>query len=191
MTFSDITDFIGMADFECLRDTTFFIIDYDFVNSDVNGIDLILEKSIQGNSVLATHHFENPDVIKKCLDNQIKIVPKIIFEQIGIEDNRPRVIIADDEKYFLKALNNRLDPHCEIHLFDKPEGLINMVSGFNGSSYFFLDHTFDGSHLKGDDLIEALKGLGEVKLFNISGDSSYHHKDTLKLSKSEIVDYFI
>lgn len=189
MTFSNITDFIEMAGVQCLKDSSFFIIDYDFVNSDVNGIDLILEKNIQRNSVLATHHFENPDVIKKCLDNQIKIVPKIIFEQIEIEDSKPNVVIADDEKYFLKAIKSRLESFCEIHLFEEAEGMIDKVKTFNGNPYFFLDRNFKESHLRGEDLILALKELGDFKLFNISGDSSFHHKDAIKMSKSEIVEF--
>jgi signal transduction histidine kinase len=189
VTFSNTADFLEAASYPGFIESSFFIMDYDFVNSNLNGIDLILEKKLEGRSVLATHNFENEKVIKKCIESNIKILPKIIFDSIQIIDQKTNVFIVDDEKYFLKALKGKLAGKYELHLFESCDRIVQKAIEVEGESFFFIDQNFEGSTIKGESLITSLKDLGKLNLYNISEDPSYFHKEAVKMSKMEIVNF--
>lgn len=174
-----------------LKASTFFVIDYEFVNSTKTGVDLILGHGIKRNSILTTHHFENDDVIKLCSTSRIKICPKTVFTDIRIRPGKVDVYIADDEKYFLQALKSKIDDRFfNLHLFSDCESMLENLELSKDDPYFLLDHNFSENKMKGSSALDILFGFGKTNLYNISEDSSHHSNTAIKIKKSEVLSIF-
>lgn len=169
------------------HETTFFILDYDFNSETSNGREFILQNNLIGKSVLATHHYEDPQVIKDISDFDVKMVPKIIFSEIKIVNRRTNIYIADDEKYFLKTVSDKLNDRFVVKTFDSAEKLLIEVQRAEEGSFFFIDRHFTDSGIMGESVLSSLSLSGKSNLFNISEDSSFFHAGALKIRKSEIV----
>lgn len=171
---------------------TFYFFDYDFVNSTSNGLNCIIDNKITSRSVLATHQHENDDLVSRCLKEGVRIIPKVIFNDIRIVNKAANIFIADDEKYFLKAMRMKLDDSFNVYTFEKSEDLLAFpIHEIEGESFFFIDQNFKGSELKGSDVIASLISSSDLNIYNISEDSTYHQRDTIKLRKSEVLDLLI
>ena len=58
---------------------TFFLVDYDLKDKATDGIKLIKEHGIEGRALLATGHYDDPVTVQKCMQEGIKILPKILL----------------------------------------------------------------------------------------------------------------
>lgn len=188
LTFHDLNSFINFLGAND-NGSTFFIIDYDFVNDSRNGLDVILEYKLTSRAVLATHHFESEDVVKKCIANAAKIIPKIVFDNIRVINECPNVFVVDDEKYFLQAVKSKLDKRFNVHIFESGDGLIEKAHQAVGPTFFFIDRNFNDSAVKGDSTISNLKDIGKSDLYNISEERGFLHKDAIKLRKQELTSF--
>lgn len=188
----EIMTFTSLAELESFvsnndHDKTFFIMDYDFENDNSNGLEFILARNLVGQSVLATHHHDDPQLIKDCNEWSIKLVPKIIFNELRILNRKSVVFIADDEKYFLKAVEDKLKDKFIVKIFESGEKLLSEARQTKDEAFFFIDRNFADSNIKGETVLSSLALAGEKNLFNISEDSSFFHGEALKIRKSEIV----
>ena len=60
-------------------DDTFFLIDYDLRDPTTNGIKLIKQHGLEGRALLVTGHYSDPEIVKRCMQERIKILPKILL----------------------------------------------------------------------------------------------------------------
>ncbi len=61
-----------------------FLIDYEFLNQDDNGLKIITDLEIQNNAILVTSRFDEPFILSDCELQSIKILPKQLAGQIPI-----------------------------------------------------------------------------------------------------------
>ena len=61
-----------------------FLIDYEFLNQNDNGLKIITDFGIQDKAILVTSRFDEPNIRSECEDQKIKILPKQLAGQIGI-----------------------------------------------------------------------------------------------------------
>ncbi len=165
---------------------TFFFIDYNFDNDSFNGLDFIIQKDLSSCSVLATHHFEDEKVCRLSREAGIKILPKTLIEEVHIFNSRPTVFIADDEKYFLKAISGKLEKTFTLVSCATADEIVSKASTLSNEDFFFIDRNFGDSDIRGEDLFELLKGQGKKNLFNISEDIDFYNEHSLKIKKTEI-----
>lgn len=186
-TFSNLQSFhLFMKESD--TENTFFVIDYDLMGENESGIDLIMKYNLSSRSVLATHHYENEEVISACEKNRIKIVPKVVFENIRIMNEKVNVFIADDEAYFLQAIKSRLKHKFNVFTFSDPDLLLENAKSVSGPVFFFIDKNF-GKEDRGDGLLSSLATNGWKDLYNISEDKNFIHNEAVKMRKKEICHF--
>ena len=61
-----------------------FLIDYEFLNQNDNGLKIITDLGIQNKAILVTSRFDEPNIRSECEAQNIKILPKQLAGQIGI-----------------------------------------------------------------------------------------------------------
>merc|ERR1711991_684316 len=83
-----------------------YLVDYEFIGSSINGLDIIQNGylSKNANAVLVTSHFEEEEIISRCDELNVGLVPKglasfIPFKVIPDDDIKeiPPVILIDDD----------------------------------------------------------------------------------------------
>lgn len=62
-----------------------FLIDYEFINQNDNGLKIITELRIQENALLVTSHSDELNIQTECEQQKIKILPKQLTGQIPIQ----------------------------------------------------------------------------------------------------------
>lgn len=185
VTFTNLADLNEyLVSFNC--DSTLFILDYDFENHVMTGIDFILQNNLHANSILVTHHHDDEALISSCINSGIKLIPKVVFNELRIVNDNVNVVIADDEKYFLKAIRGKLDNKFSVTTFENADEILEKTLSLGGESFFFIDRNFDGSSIKGEGILSGLLRAGKTNLYNISEDDSFFHNDALKIRKAEI-----
>lgn len=187
--FSQISDLAEFVKDKGEDRSIFYIVDHDFIDEPMTGLEFILESKIRDRAVLATHHHENGEVVKECEASGVKIIPKIVFQDIRVVNEKANVFIIDDEKYFLEAIKRKLDERFHVHVFENCHGIIEKSTNAQGPSFFFVDKNFEGESADGGDLLSSLRENGQCDLFNISGDNKYFHSDAIKLRKKEIANF--
>ena len=60
--------------------TPFFLMDYDLRDPSTNGIELIKEHELQNRALLVTGLYNDPTVVRNCVQEKIKILPKILLQ---------------------------------------------------------------------------------------------------------------
>ena len=87
--------------FKTLQSTSLFLIDYEFVDQAVSGLDLIESLQIERKSLLVTSRWDDSQIIDRCLERGIQIVPKNLAGWIPVEGDplshsAPDCILIDD-----------------------------------------------------------------------------------------------
>lgn len=169
----------------------YYIIDYEYSNSDVTGLDMIKKYSISDHSMLATNYFENSELINQCKVLKLKIIPKIIFNHLDIISSKPEVYVIDDEKYFLLSLKSYLQESCILNTFSRLDEIKKIAHKLPSSGYYFIDRNLNGDNENSsEEFLNFLKERGFKNLFNISGDETYCSDKAIKISKDEIINFF-
>ena len=57
----------------------FFLIDYDLKDDSTNGIDLIKRHNLRDKALLVTGHYNDPELVGQCMQEGIRILPKILL----------------------------------------------------------------------------------------------------------------
>lgn len=65
----------------------FYLVDYEFINRDKNGIDLLTSLDITKQSMIVSSRYEDEPVRQRCMQNNISIIPKNFVPYIPIVVN--------------------------------------------------------------------------------------------------------
>ena len=75
-----------------------FLIDYEFSNFNLNGVDLIKKEKIENKSVLVTSHHKEEAIQKQCDGHKISMIPKGLMNLVPIiKCDNPQIILVDDD----------------------------------------------------------------------------------------------
>ena len=72
------------------KENMIFLIDFELLGQNKNGLDLIIEKGIQAHSALVTSHYEDPKVLEAALAQNVKILPKSLASIVPIKFSKKR-----------------------------------------------------------------------------------------------------
>lgn len=68
---------------ESQRQRIFFLSDYEFINQNLNGIELINRLNLK-KSILVTSHYSDPNLLRRVRESNIKMLPKILADKVSI-----------------------------------------------------------------------------------------------------------
>jgi hypothetical protein len=71
------------------RNQALYLCDYEFINAEINGLDLISKLGINYRSILVTSRYDRDDIISRCEIRNIKLLPKDLAGVVSI-------VIADE-----------------------------------------------------------------------------------------------
>jgi len=154
---------------------TTYLVDFEFLGSDSNGLKLISELGIEKDSHLVTSRYEEEHILKKCLESNIPLIPKNLSAFVPIKVSGPidyveYVYIEDDmllrmgwervaKKKKIKLLTLESPRKFEAHL-DKidPE-----------QTKIYIDSSLGENEMKGEDFAKVLHDKGYKHLFIATG----------------------
>lgn len=161
--------------------SSIFLIDYEFLGQEKNGIDVIEELKIQSKSILVTSRFDDPKVKNRCENLEIKLIPKDVASFIPIEiyeitaaldyvliDNDPLVITT--WKISAKNKGHRAKFFNSLKNFQKH------ISTIPKETVIYIDSDLGrdecGNLVKGEDAALSFSLQGFQQIFLTTGHDS-------------------
>jgi len=150
-----------------------FLVDYQFLQSDKNGLDVIEHLDIAKQSVLVTSRFDEPQVRERAKSLGVKILPKGLapFVPFSIESPREKyaAVVIDDDNLIhdMWELAAKSMGH-KIVCFTRPEGFFARAQEIDFSSPLFIDvNLADG--VRGESVAEQAAALGFTEIALATG----------------------
>lgn len=177
-TLKEIENWLSVT--ENLNSSFRLLIDFEFSNENGDGLSLISKYNLNKKSILVTSHFEESNIINKCISDDIKQIPKnlagIVPIKILTEPEKIDAVILDDEE-----LQERLWQFAAIQrgkniIFLKTtDQLFHKLSTINTDTPIYIDSKL-GDGIKGEDIALHLNKLGYKNLYLTTGYSAEDFK---------------
>jgi len=154
---------------------TQYLVDYEFLGSDSNGLKLIKELGIEKNANLVTSRYEEDPILKKCLEDKISLIPKNLSAFIPIQVLAPveyveYVYIEDD--MLLRMGWERVAKKKKIKLLtlESPRKFEAHAEKINPeTTKIYIDSSLGENEMKGEDFASLLHEKGYKHLYIATG----------------------
>ena len=154
---------------------TQFLVDYEFLGSDSNGLKLIKELGIEKEAKLVTSRYEEEHILKKCLEDNISLIPKNLSAFIPIQalvtpEYFEYVYIEDD--MLLRMGWERVAKRKKIKLLtlESPRMFHAHLDKINPeTTKIYIDSSLGENEMKGEDFAQQLHDQGHKNLFIATG----------------------
>lgn len=128
-----------------------FLIDYEFIDSDTTGINIIKQLNIFSQSILVTSRYEDEIVRNFCIETNIKIIPKNFVPYIKIETlncnvnqntnaHQPDLIFIDDDINLTDAWKSLgVFRNKKVATFNNRQSFIETMAVFSKNMPIYID----------------------------------------------------
>lgn len=160
-----------------------FLVDYEFLNESMTGLDLIEKLNISKYAILITSRFDEPQIRVRCDSVGIKLIPKSMAGLVPIKVKPmlkreqkqllniilPDAILIDDDMLvhmtwnsFAKENNKKYAQYFSVEEFLKAQSL------YDHTSPIFVDSNL-GNNIKGEDAAKEIFKQGFKNIFIATG----------------------
>lgn len=158
-----------------LKTEYLFLIDYELLNQNMTGIDLIKELGIGNQSILVTSRYEEDKVREKCERLGVRLIPKAMSGFVPIEIEKPKelfdAILIDDDKELVHVVWDTIAKNkgLNIKMFSTPQEFFLNVDEISRKTPIYVDVSL-GTGIKGTDIAEEIHKFG---FFDITLTTGY------------------
>lgn len=157
-----------------------FLIDFEILGQEKNGIDLIEKLGIASQSILVTSRCDDQSIKERCEKLKIKMIPKEIAGFTPIQYQVKEVdldyILIDDDSLVLSMWNfNAKNKNHKIKLYDTFQKFEIEAETINKDTAVYIDSNLGsdetGKILKGEELALSIVNLGFTNIYLTTGES--------------------
>lgn len=176
-------DFIAWYD-EYKDQSILVFSDYELIGEKKSGLDILEEVGVGKSGILITSYYENVDIIERCVNNNIRLMPKELVAYIPIRAEKYSQEISGEKKYDLILIDNdqNLCATWELAALssDKNLGVFNEISQLESildtialDTALYIDSDL-GDGVKGEDFAKELYKKGYNNIYLTTGHDSSH-----------------
>ena len=159
--------------------TIFGLIDYELMNKNITGIDVIKQLHLEKTAILVTSRYENVKVREEASTLGIKILPKSFAPYIDIEilpsETQEIVFIDDDEALTSLWQLAGKTSNKQVHVFNRSSDFTKMIHTFKKDTPIYIDSSLAES-IRGEDFAKELYDQGFSELYLATGYDADHFK---------------
>lgn len=154
------------------KDKLLLLSDYELLNQDINGLDVIKETKLK-RAVLVTSHYADGQVQSQALKLDAKVLPKQLAAEIAIDiyegEKAVDLIIVDDDEFVRDSLVYLLKENGKtVAQYHDPLAFLSEAKEYSKDAAVLLDHQFNGD-MNGIELAKYLHEMGYTRLYLFSG----------------------
>ena len=144
-----------------------FLIDYEFINQKINGLDLIENLNLK--ATLVTSRYDDVNIQEKCHKLNIKLIPKSMAGLVPIEISATRIrydlCLLDDDTQLIHAVWASVaeSKGLTIKMFATPQAFFGSADSIDRQTPIYVDISL-GDGIKGTDVSEEIHKLGFVNI---------------------------
>jgi hypothetical protein len=171
LSFSSISTFVDWAKQENLRNTL-YLVDYEFLNQDMNGLEAIDQAGIAKNSILVTSRYEELKVREHAKRMGIKMIPKALAPLVPIVIEKSLLydacLIDDDPLIHLTWETAAGSAGKSLRCFFSAEQFFSEASNIEKSTPLYVDVHL-GNGIRGEEISRKILDLGFTQIFLATG----------------------
>ncbi|EKD99458.1 MAG: Sensor protein [uncultured bacterium] len=157
----------------------FLLADFELINQELNGLEVIDLTSMQPFSILVTSHYADLNVRNLVIKAGIKILPKQLVSDIPIQweqnnenteiDRQVDLVIIDDDETLADSLAGFFEQQGKVvDKYYNPLKFLEKISRYSKDTKICMDNDF-GKNITGIDIAKRLHTMGYSKLYMFSG----------------------
>lgn len=157
----------------------FGLIDYELMNKNITGIDVIKQLHLEKTAILVTSRYENVKVREEASGLGIKILPKNFAAYIDIEilssATQEIVFIDDDEALTSLWQLAGKTSNKQVHVFNRSSEFTKVIHTFKKDTPIYIDSSL-AEEIRGEDFAKGLYDQGFSELYLATGYDADHFK---------------
>lgn len=148
-----------------------FLVDFEFSNFKLNGLDIILNNKLESKSVLITSHYDEENIQKVCSSRDIKLLDKSMLTIIPIieeSSGKKKVYLVDDDRLVHMVWGSAaVKKDIELISFYSRQELMAKLSQIDNDAEIYIDKMLGDED--GEQLALELAELGFSNLSMVTG----------------------
>jgi hypothetical protein len=165
------------------KENVFLLTDYELLNQDMNGLDVVKAVDIQ-RALLVTSHAASPEIQEKVLQSGIRAIPKELTHAVSIlvdkkilkHSRMVDMVWVEDQKEFVDDMIREFYNHIKVDVYYEPNGFMEDIHQYPSDTRFILDtnyYTEAGKAylLDGFAIAKKLHEMGYTKLILFAGEA--------------------
>lgn len=150
-----------------------FLVDHEFINSPMNGVNLIDALKIHEHAYLITGRADDPTLQNTCKEKGIRLLSKVSLPHTGFSlpaSERKRVVVLLDDEVWVRSGWMMMAEKLNIPFaaFASSAELFNVLHLFSTDSIFFFDSNLNEER-KGEDIAHDIYNAGFTNLYLSTG----------------------
>ena len=151
-----------------------YLIDYEFIGSMKNGLELIEEFELEDNVYLVTSHFSDINIQYKCVELGVKLLPKNYVEHIPLavsqKNNLSHMVLLEDNDLIIKSWKHKAEKlKLKLSSFNSSHELFSQIGDFDNNTTFFIDSNLGQGKKKGEYVAKEVFDLGFKNIYLQTG----------------------
>ena len=150
-----------------------YLIDYEFLGQDRNGLEVIEKLGIEAQAILVTSRYEEPSIRRRAERLGVRILPKSLAPMIPISIGRPcekldAVLIDDDSLVHMSWKMAARAANRNLRVFESGDAFILAARQIDLETPLYIDVNL-GSGIKGQDVALEAAQIGFTNIFLATG----------------------
>jgi len=153
-----------------------FLVDYELVNSNETGLDMIEQLDLKKQAILVTSRYEEPEIRERIRKLGVKIIPKSFAPYIpismvygAIKGEQPKLIFIDDDKTLTEIWEMRASCiKTKIAIYNRSEDFKKVMDRYNKNIPIYIDSDLK-EKLPGEMFAKFLYDQGFHNLYLATG----------------------
>lgn len=166
---------------------TIFLMDYEFLNQGITGLDIIEELGIGNRAILVTSYYDDESIVGRCKKLGVKLVPKTMAGFVPFEkvESIPEYILIDNDPlvHSVWKLEAKLKNKNLLTFFSYEDFFI-YGKNINFSTVIFIDSDFGDAKEKGEIVAKRISELGFKNIYLSTGFNIENPEDMPWIKKT-------
>lgn len=179
---------------EKFKDRVFLLSDYELIDQQVNGLDVIMQTKVK-RKILVTSHYANQVVLKNAADLDVQILPKQLALETPIKVVKTKknsdkiteeeivtihtagIVILDDDEMFVDSVIDYAFLGIDVDKYHDPAVLLQNIHKYPKNTRLILDYHYyeiEDCEIDGLMIAKQLHEMGYTDLYVLSGQVPNH-----------------
>ena len=151
-----------------------YLIDYEFLHRNTNGIEIIKSLNIAKKSVLVTSRYVDNHIQDSCKELGIKLLPKglagfvPIIKKDKTEKQATHVLLDDDELVRLSWESSAKNANIHLKTFERSDDLLQNLESLDHNTKFYVDSNLE-EEILGEEVAKKIFDKGYKNIILATG----------------------
>lgn len=176
LTFTSGVDFkvwLSKQTHQQVKSQRLFLVDYELLNQNATGLDIIEELNLAANAILVTSRYEEHRIRERCERLGVRLIPKAMAGFVPIEITKPKeffdcILLDDDSLVHSCWQMDAINKNKKFVGFYNADDFFDKAAAYHLETNIYVDSNL-GNGIKGEEVSRKIHGLGFTNIYLCTG----------------------